>query len=225
VSEQQARLVREGYPVLQYVAKQLSRRLGRHIALDDLIALGHPALMEVARTYQPDRAKFSTYTALKVKWAILDGVRRETRGRSAGARAAAIAISERLNEDAAAMLAESGVPVAEEECQGRLRELLEGQAAALALGLTASRDDAIDAIPDSVDTPEESVARQELRRDIRRAVEALPDRERALIERHYFGGEPFDEIAKELGVSKSWASRLHTQAIQALAKALRGSSD
>ena len=54
-------------------------------------------------------------------------------------------------------------------------------------------------------------------------MEALPARERALIERHYFGGEPFDEIAKDLGISKSWASRLHTQAIQALAKALRGS--
>lgn len=207
--------------MLQFVAKQLSRRLGRHIALEDLIALGHPALIEVARTYQPDRAKFATYTALKVKWAILDGVRRETRSRSASARTAAIALSERLKEDDAVVLAESGVPVTEEECQGRLRDLLEGHAAALALGLTTG--DAVDAIPDSVDTPEESAARQELRRDIRKAVEALPPRERALIERHYFGGEPFDEIAKDLGVSKSWASRLHTQAIQALAKALRES--
>ena len=210
--------------MLQFVAKQLSRRLGRHIALEDLIALGHPALMEVARTYQPNRAKFATYTALKVKWAILDGVRRETRSRSASARAAAVAISERLSEDTEVILAETGVPVTEEECQDRLRELLEGHAAAMALGLTASRDDAVDSIPDSVASPEECAARQELRRDIWRAVEALPDRERALIERHYFGGEPFDEIAKDLGVSKSWASRLHTQAIQALAKAIRGSS-
>ena len=53
-------------------------------------------------------------------------------------------------------------------------------------------------------------------------VRDLPDRERALIDRHYFGGEPFDEIAKDIGISKSWASRLHAQAIQKLAAALRG---
>ncbi len=32
--------------------------------------------------------------------------------------------------------------------------------------------------------------------------------------------EDFDEIATDLGISKSWASRLHAQAIEALAKAL-----
>ena len=114
--------VREGMPVLEFVARRLAKRIGGHIEVDDLISLGHPALLDVARSYDPSRSKFTTYASLKIKWAILDGVRRETRSRSASARAAAIAISERLNEDAAATLAESGVPVTEEECQGRLRE-------------------------------------------------------------------------------------------------------
>jgi RNA polymerase sigma factor FliA len=225
MNEQLNRLVREGLPVLEQVARGLCRRIGGQIELDDLIALGHPALVEVARTYEPDRAKFTTYTALKVKWAILDGLRRETRGRPSmvAARAAAAAMSDRFGEAAAVVEAEAGIPVTEEGCRDRLRALLEGHAAALAIGLAADRDDTLDGIADSVDTPEESAVRAELHRDIRKAVSSLPDRERALIERHYFGDEPFDEIARELGVSKSWASRLHTGAISKLSEALRDS--
>ena len=36
------------------------------------------------------------------------------------------------------------------------------------------------------------------------------------MERHYYGGEPFDVIAADLGISKSWASRLHERAILAV---------
>ena len=101
-------LVREGLPVLHHVARGIARRMGGEIELDDLIALGHPALVEVARTYKPERSKFSTYTALKVKWAIFDGLRRETRGRPSWtmARVAALALAERVGEDAAMVEAE-----------------------------------------------------------------------------------------------------------------------
>lgn len=233
MNEQLSQLVREGLPLLHFIARGIARRVGEDVPLDDLIAYGHPALLEVARTFEPGRCKFSTYTALKVKWAILDGLRRETRARPAwlAARIAAATLAERFIDDASATEMEAGIPVTEEACKARLRALLDGQAAALAVGLTrgsssaredSTREDTLDRIPDSVDTPEESASRSELRRDIRSAVSALVDpRERALVERHYFGGEPFDEIAKDLGVSKSWASRLHAGAMAKLAEALR----
>lgn len=223
MNERLFQLVQEGLPVLRHVARGLARRLGGDVEVDELIALGHPALMEVARTFEPHRSKFSTFAALKMKWAILDGLRREARARPSWTRArvAAVARSERLAEDACAAEMERGIPVTEDACKARLRALLEGQAAAIALGLTVEREDTVERIPDSVDSPEETASRSELRRDIRRAVGTLPDRERALVERHYFGGEPFDEIAKDLGVSKSWASRLHASAIGKLAEALR----
>ena len=43
-----------------------------------------------------------------------------------------------------------------------------------------------------------------------------------LIRRHYLEGERFDQVAAELGLSKSWASRLHTRAIGRLTKRLAG---
>ncbi len=59
------------------------------------------------------------------------------------------------------------------------------------------------------------------RRAARAAVEGRPEAERHLLVRHYFEGVSFDEAAKEIGLSKSWASRLHARAIEGLAKDLK----
>ena len=56
---------------------------------------------------------------------------------------------------------------------------------------------------------------------VRTAVAELPEQERTLVERHYFGGERFDKVAAELGLSKSWASRLHTRAVARLVERFR----
>ena len=48
------------------------------------------------------------------------------------------------------------------------------------------------------------------------ALAALDDRERALIRRHYFDGEPVQDVARDLGISRAWASRLHARALARL---------
>jgi RNA polymerase sigma factor FliA len=53
------------------------------------------------------------------------------------------------------------------------------------------------------------------------AIAQLPDEEAALVRRHYVEGERFDHVAQSLGLSKSWASRLHSRAMQRLAKRFR----
>jgi RNA polymerase sigma factor for flagellar operon FliA len=56
---------------------------------------------------------------------------------------------------------------------------------------------------------------------IRAIVARLPDAERTLVERHYFADETLDQAAAALGLSKSWGSRLHARAIDAIARELR----
>lgn len=212
------RLVLEGLEVLSLVARRIARRLGNRIPLDDLMALGRPVLMELARDYDPGRATFASYAALRLKWAIFDGLRRETRWRSELSRATALAASERYGE--AERDGEGRVDDDPEACRRQLGELLAGHAAAMALGLAAVLVDQDGAIADDAEGPEERAARAELAEVVRRAVCALPERERALVERHYYGGERFDRIAQDLGISKSRASRLHAHAIEALSQAL-----
>jgi RNA polymerase sigma factor for flagellar operon FliA len=70
-------------------------------------------------------------------------------------------------------------------------------------------------------TPEELATTAELVARVRAIVQRLPDAERTLIERHYFGDETLDQAAASLGLSKSWGSRLHARAIERIAKEMR----
>jgi RNA polymerase sigma factor for flagellar operon FliA len=212
-------LVRQGLPVVQMVSRRLARRLGPHVPLDDLLGIGNLALVEVVRAFDPTRAAFPTYAASKLKWAILDGLRRETHSRSISARVLAVMASERLAEAAEAR-PESDEPTTLEHDQAELRGLLEGQAAALALGFLATPHEPALA-PAPTPTPEDELGRAQLKHAAQRAMEALPHRERALVERHYFGDEQFDVIARDLGISKSWACRLHEKALGTLSGAMR----
>jgi RNA polymerase sigma factor for flagellar operon FliA len=204
--------------VVDFVAYRLARRLGSRVPIDDLKAAGREALVEVARTFDPSRSQFKTYAARKIQWAILDLYRRETHGRALAARAQALSSAARFVEGFEAELPAGEMPT-EEAYQERFRELLAGQAAALACGLIAPVGD-LSAAPDAGESPEELLAKRQLRDALIDAVAELPERERELIDRHYFGGEQFESIAAELGISKSWASRVHAQGILLLAKAL-----
>jgi RNA polymerase sigma factor for flagellar operon FliA len=78
---------------------------------------------------------------------------------------------------------------------------------------------------DARSTPEEALGHAELLARVRAGIETLPKEEAELIRRHYLEGERFDRVAVDLGLSKSWASRLHTRAIGRLTKRLRGIAD
>lgn len=210
------RLVAEALPVVDNVVRWMGKRLGGAVPSEDLRSHAHAALLEAVGSYDPSRATFSTYVSRKIRWAILDGIRREGRTRTAAARASALEASERI---ALAWAEEPDNPgVTEEEHEAQLCRLLGDQATALVLGLVTGGAE----LADARETPEERTSRAELATVVRAAVRTLPERERQLIERHYFGGEPFDEIADDLGISKSWASRLHAQAMRSLAIALSG---
>lgn len=214
------RRVREAMTIAETVARRMHRKLGGVIAADELVDLAQPALLDAVRTYDPGGAPFGPYLVMKLKWAMLEEARKRIRRRRAAARVAACAALERLADaDEEAGDERPAGPTTEAEDQARLSGFLAQRAAAMALGLVSAPGD--ERRGSDEETPEEQLAREELRSALRRAVGVLPDRHRALVERHYFAGESFDAIAVDLGVSKSWASRLHAQAMETLAGALR----
>jgi RNA polymerase sigma factor FliA len=213
-------LVSQGLPVVMAVARKIALRLGGTVPVDDLAGIGNLALLEVARSYEPSRAGFLVYAASKLRWAILDGIRRETHARTAAARATALLASDRLSEAGAEEDPGAGEPTTIEEDQASLAILLEGHAAALALGLTSGPPDS-DLVRVAAQTPEDAVSGAQIAGRIHDAISALPERERVLVERHYWGGEQFDAIAKELGISKSRACHLHKNALYAISRAVR----
>lgn len=214
------RLVHEGLAIAESVARKMFQRLGGTMSMEDLLSAGRAALADALREHDPARTPFEPYLIQRLQWAMLDEARRARRSRTIRTRATAVAALERLAEDTAAQVTAGDPLRSEEEYQADLRQLLAQRAAAMALSLVSLPD--TERHPDAQETPEDKLAREQLHHDMKRAIETLPDRQRALVERHYFAEERFEAIAEDLGVSKSWASRLHAQAMDRLAVLLRG---
>jgi RNA polymerase sigma factor for flagellar operon FliA len=89
------------------------------------------------------------------------------------------------------------------------------------LSPTAHGDSGERTLVDTSDNPEQAYGQAQLLAAIRSAIAELPHEEAELVRRHYLEGARFDHVAEELGLSKSWASRLHTRALTRLSKRLR----
>jgi RNA polymerase sigma factor for flagellar operon FliA len=212
--------------LVDLIARQVGRRVASTITLDDLRSFGREGLLQAARTFDESRGvPFRRWANLRIRGAMIDGVRqwgnlprriyRELRAIEAGD-----TMLEAYDEEDAANPASTP-----ETADARLTTYLAGIATAIAVGtMMAAPRENVD--PEGRDvTPEDLMASAELYSHIRALVAKLPAQERTLIERHYFAGETLDVAAASLGLSKSWGSRLHARAIEAIARDLRASGD
>jgi RNA polymerase sigma factor for flagellar operon FliA len=84
-------------------------------------------------------------------------------------------------------------------------------------------DEAVHLVEPSAEPPDpgDAIDAERRARKVRDALERLPTRKRALLRRHYFGDESLLDIGRSMGLSKSWASRLHSQSLDELRAVLR----
>jgi RNA polymerase sigma factor for flagellar operon FliA len=214
---------REELPLVEIIAGQLRRQLGGKVMHDELLSFGREGLLAAARAFDHSLGvPFRRWANYRIRGAMLDGVRSNSLlPRSVYSRLRAIESAQHACEVAA----EDGsvrYPASAEEAEARLESYLASVATAAAMGLLAApvagdKDDCVDPAP----TADEVIARGETLALVREAVATLPDNERHLIERHYFEDVRLDEAAREIGVSKSWGSRLHLRAIEAITRHMK----
>jgi len=232
VSEADAPEVHERFEanmdLVEIIAKQVGRRSGHALELDDLLSYGREGLLDAARRYDPTRGvPFRAYANFRVRGAIIDGVRSMSRvPRRVHERMAAFASASRVSEGHLEDLQVAPPPGSTTaDAERALAEHLAAMATAMAVGLlanTAHGDEGeLTLVAEDAPSPEEAASRAELLGLVVRAIDELPDGEAELVRRHYLNGERFDRVAQDLGLSKSWASRLHTRAMTRLTKRLR----
>jgi RNA polymerase sigma factor for flagellar operon FliA len=202
-------------------ARQVARRIAApSITLDDLRSFGREGLLQAARSFDGSHGvPFRRWANLRIRGAMIDGVRQWGHlPRRVYHELRAIAAADRmqaaLDEEQAA-----NPPATPEAADARLTSYLAGMATAIAMGTMVARDERSAA--GNEPSPEEVVAKAELVARVKEIVQRLPDAERTLIERHYFGDETLDHAAASLGLSKSWGSRLHARAIERIAREMR----
>lgn len=200
-------------------------RVRDHIAFDDLVALGHTGLVEAASRYDASRgAAFSTYAWYRVQGAIIDGLRKQTTlPRRVWANLCALrAASDYLevqSERERGSTAHGRAAPSTVEALNKVQQAIAAIRTMYVTSLDAARERGFDAA-DTGETPEGRLQSAQLGRHLRAALDSLPERERALLTKHYFEGKNLLDAGRDLGISKSWASRLHAQAVDRLRAAL-----
>ncbi|MBK7584891.1 MAG: sigma-70 family RNA polymerase sigma factor [Myxococcales bacterium] len=217
--------------LVEILARQVARNVGPHAELQELVSYGREGLLDAARRFDPERGvPFRAYANFRVKGAIIDGVRSMARlPRRVHARLQGLAAAARQSEGAVEDLSAPAAPGAtRSDADVALSEHLAGMATAIAMGLVANTAHGEDGERVGVAqgaSPEDTLGHAQLIALVRDAIAGLPDQEAELVRRHYLEGERFDHVAADLGLSKSWASRLHTRAIGRLTKRLRGANE
>jgi RNA polymerase sigma factor FliA len=216
--------VKEALDLVPILARQLRRNFGDRIDLDDLSSAGREALVLAARTFDDSRGvPFRRWANLRIRGGMIDSLRRAGNlPRRVYAELRAIEAADLVQDTYIEEDAAKPTPAAA-AADANLTHYLAGLATAMALGLVAqpSPTNTPEGAKDNTESADETIERGQMLEVLKRAIDERPDAERALIRRHYFDGLKFEEVAKELGLSKSWASRLHARAIEGVKQTLR----
>jgi RNA polymerase sigma factor FliA len=220
-SVERARLVEKHLDVAKKAAYMIFPRVKEHVELDELVALANAGLAEAAQRYDPTRgAAFPTFAWYRVQGSIVDGLRkssnlpRRTWAKLVALRAASDYLEHRGERDAGA--AATGAKAAEgADALAQIKSELAAIRTMYVMSLDALQDQGFDQADHSAGA-DEKLDTNRASAKLRAAIEALPEKEQALMKKHYWEGKNLLEAGAELGISKSWASRLHAQAVEKL---------
>lgn len=229
------RLVEQHLGLVQSVARKLRKQITARIDFDDLVGYGSKGLIEAAERFDSAHGvAFTTFAYYRIRGAMLDGLR--TMGWYSRADYARYRAEERATEylqnqaeraGAAASGAREGAADAATESDGvesklsAIAELLSGVATVHITSLEAAASVADERLP----APDASLDTGRLSVRVREAVGKLPDRERQLMELYYFADKNLEEAGVVMGLSKSWACRLHARAVELLRQKLADALD
>jgi RNA polymerase sigma factor for flagellar operon FliA len=209
---QRDQLIENNLGLVRRIAVRIQETIEPPLELDELEAYGTEGLVEAAGRWDPTRgASFVTFAYYRIRGAIFDGLRRHGWvGRRAHARSAAAANAYLAN------LA-GRPPVPGRSTDQRIQDLartLGNLATIMITSYCAPGEEE----PLDLNSPNafEALATKQARQDVLRALGRLPERERRLIEMHYYQDLPLAQAGEQLGMSRSWASRLHARAIDLL---------
>lgn len=221
-AEERARLVERNLDVAQRAARMIHPRVRDYIEFDELVAIGNAGLAEAAQRYDPDRGvAFATFAWYRVQGAIVDGLRRSSSlpkrvwARLVALRAASEYLEHRAERETGARKT-GAAPATGGDALAQVKDAMSAIRTMYVTSLEAMQEGGFDRAPDDAPTAESTVDSARFARKLRIALRKLPERERALVEKHYWEGKNLLEAGGELGISKSWASRLHAQAMERL---------
>lgn len=215
-------------PFVESLARRVAATMPNSIDIGDLVQDGMLGLIDAARRYDEARGiKFETFAERRVRGAMIDalrkdawprGVRRQRREleaareslrRELGVEPSMQDLADRVGTDVT-KLERTIVRIHTIESTSPLASADISDGAALPPIL----------MPSEPPSPHKAFETREVRERVRRAMGALPERERKIISMYYFGEATMKQIGAEIGVNESRVSQLHARALDRLKRLL-----
>ncbi len=211
-------LIEKHKPLVLHLAKKVSNSLPFAPEFEDLVAYGQLGLIEASERFDATRGNsFGTFAFYRIRGAIYDGLREMGAiSRSRAFRFAANA-NELMMTEADDAIHETGANVVDDEVKS-IEKLVDNLIPIYFLSLDAEgamevRDDAAFKHAD--------YEQRDLLEAIKRVLDEIEPEECELLKKIYFKNLSMTELAAQMGVTKSWVSRLHARAVKHLQTALK----
>ncbi len=221
--DERQRLLTEQLPQVRYIARRLHERLPRHVPLEDLVHAGVVGLIDALQKFDlAKQVQFGSYAKFRIRGAILDSLRemdwgpRDLRRQSRVIEDAHHKLRLQLGRQPSEteLARELGMPLAE------LQKLL-GEIDSLEIGSLrvispedGKEEDLCEKVTDERESsPLAQCLNSELRDQMTRAIQELPERERQVLTLYYFQELTMKEIGTMMGVGESRVSQIHSMAV------------
>jgi RNA polymerase sigma factor for flagellar operon FliA len=204
-------------PLVGHLVRETLARVPAHVNRDDLLSAGYAALVAAARGFDAERGvPFARFAAARVRGALLDELRgldwasRSVRQRARRTDSARQELTARLGRTPTVQEVAERLGCTVEEIESADDDVQRATVFSLQGFATAGAEDIV---TEPSAGPEEMLVRRERLGYLRHAVEALPDRLRAVVQGYFFEERPMAQIAQELGVTESRVSQLRAEAL------------
>lgn len=220
-------LILDHVALVERIAHRMAARYPSSVEVDDLVSIGMMGLIDAATRFDDERlASFTSYAAIRIKGAIVDGLRkldwvpRTVRARNREIEQARAQVQAQGNNSSRAVAATLGVDL------NRLNTMERDSQVITQVSMWERRNDTDQEIADTLAsddaTPSQNADRNDLRRLIFEAMKELPERDREIVRLYYYEDRSFREIGDALGVTESRVSQLHSRVKRRLKELLNG---
>ena len=225
-SNKQARdtLIVQYIYLVRYVVGRVKVSLPTTISIEDIAGYGVEGLINAIERFSPQKnTRFETYALIRVRGAILDRIRsedflpRSVRKKIKDIKQAAEFLKQELGRTPTNTEIANYLEMDPDKVSQIMSEDVVVTSIYEKRGSSEDSMEIIDTIEDSNKlNPQERMEEKNVKTDLQRALQRLPERERVLMVLYYQENMTMKEIGETLSMSESRVCQLHAQAIMKL---------
>lgn len=206
-------LVERYRPLVNSIVGRILRSLPVQVEFQEAVSYGIVGLLEAADRFDPRRkVSFVTFAYYRIRGAVFDGLRQMgilTRTPNENWVRREVVLND---------LVQTEIDDETDRAPGTVSDEIRGVVKYVdslipAYLLSLSAENAPD-VADEREVPWDEIEFRQMVDIVKEAVQGLPEKERDILEALYFKHMTTTDLAEQMGVNKSWVSRLHSKAIQ-----------